>query len=283
MKLLATTDLHQREDKWRQLVENCKKESPDIICIAGDLFPKNVNISAQKQFLKHIIKYAKKIKEMNCKLVLILGNDDNKNIEVDMKKLDEEGVLYYVSDSVREIDGYEFIGFPWVLDYPFLYKYWIKPESKTDLHISELQYGEPLTINDDNSMSEIENYKEFLSKREDIATSLSKLAEKVKNMSKSIWLIHCPPYGCGLDHCASGYKAGSKSIYEFIVKNQPLLTIHGHIHESPHYSFVWKKNIGNTTTIQPGQIDNKLHYVTFKIEGDKIMEVNHNIYAELPA
>ena len=38
------------------------------------------------------------------------------------------------------------------------------------------------------------------------------------------------------------------------MKNQPFLSLHGHIHESPEMSGVWKANLGKTICIQPGQI-----------------------------
>jgi uncharacterized protein len=52
-------------------------------------------------------------------------------------------------------------------------------------------------------------------------------------MSRSIWLIHEPPAYLGFDHCATGDKVGSPLVYKFISDHQPLLTIHGHIHEAP--------------------------------------------------
>jgi Icc-related predicted phosphoesterase len=63
-----------------------------------------------------------------------------------------------------------------------------------------------------------------------------------------------PPANIGLDVCWSDEKVGSQAIYKFIEKNQPLLTLHGHIHESPAKSGVWKAKVGKTISVQPGQL-----------------------------
>jgi Icc-related predicted phosphoesterase len=58
----------------------------------------------------------------------------------------------------------------------------------------------------------------------------------------------------------------------FIEKNQPLLTLHGHIHESPQLSGTFCDRIGETLSINPGQFIwtgrevHPLHAVTFEIE-----------------
>jgi Icc-related predicted phosphoesterase len=46
----------------------------------------------------------------------------------------------------------------------------------------------------------------------------------------------------------------SKAIYNFLERNQPLLSLHGHIHESPDPSRSWYAKLGSTLCIQPGQL-----------------------------
>lgn len=49
---------------------------------------------------------------------------------------------------------------------------------------------------------------------------------------------------------------GSVDIYEFLKAKQPLLSLHGHIHESPDTeNGSWMNQIGTTTYIQPGQTE----------------------------
>jgi Icc-related predicted phosphoesterase len=75
-----------------------------------------------------------------------------------------------------------------------------------------------------------------------------------------------------LDLIQGGKSAGSHSIKAFIEEHQPLLTLHGHIHESPDLSGAYFDRIGETLSINPGQSvwsereTGKLYAVTFEIE-----------------
>jgi Icc-related predicted phosphoesterase len=84
--------------------------------------------------------------------------------------------------------------------------------------------------------------------------------------------MHSPPFGTRLDLIQGGKSAGSRSIKTFIEKNQPLLTLHGHIHESPNLSGAYMDRIGETLSVNPGQFIwtnrdvSRLHAVTFEMD-----------------
>jgi uncharacterized protein len=122
----------------------------------------------------------------------------------------------------------------------------------------------------------------YLKSKKSISESLESMAKNVKNIEKSIWLIHQPPANIGFDICANREKVGSSCVNDFIEKNQPLLTLHGHIHESPEYNgFVWGKNIGKTVCLQAGQLSDFLFYVTFDVcvSDNKIINLKHSVYS----
>jgi Icc-related predicted phosphoesterase len=48
MKLILPSDLHQRIEKWQDLVDAVKAERPRFVLIAGDLLPKLTNFNGQK-------------------------------------------------------------------------------------------------------------------------------------------------------------------------------------------------------------------------------------------
>ena len=83
---------------------------------------------------------------------------------------------------------------------------------------------------------------------EELARRLDTLAGMIKKPERTIAIIHVPPIGSGLDTCPDLDKnlkiitqggqvvmkqAGSPAVKAFIEKVQPMLTLHGHIHESP--------------------------------------------------
>ncbi len=279
MKLLAVTDIHQMISKWKELVKICKEKKPEVVAIAGDLFPKDTYIIGQLSFMKHFSKYIKQIKSNGCEVVVVLGNDDNQNLIPQMEQGDKDGLWHYIPEKVIEIGGHEFVGMPWVPDYPFGYKYWCRGDSPHSLRIEECQLTEPVLVNKDNNFETIPDYKKYLKEHKTIWESLTETAAKVKNMNKSIWLIHCPPASLELDFCARGARVGSPAVKKFIDDYQPLLTIHGHIHESPEYNGKkWFHKQNNTTAIQCGQVSMRLHYTMIELMDGVIIEMKNSIY-----
>jgi Icc-related predicted phosphoesterase len=95
---------------------------------------------------------------------------------------------------------------------------------------------------------------------EEIAVRLEALSKQVAEMESAVCLIHVPPFDTLLDLAPeldenlrptrSGTNfihIGSTSVRDFIAKSQPLLTLHGHVHESRGID-----RIGQTTVINPG-------------------------------
>jgi hypothetical protein len=96
---------------------------------------------------------------------------------------------------------------------------------------------------------------------EDLMRRIGDMTSKLKNPSRSIFNFHCPPYDSTLDSApqlekmqpklsASGpvmASVGSKSVRAAIEKYQPLLGLHGHIHESKGYL-----PLGRTICVNPG-------------------------------
>ncbi|HET6846169.1 MAG TPA: hypothetical protein VFH29_05005 [Anaerolineales bacterium] len=84
---------------------------------------------------------------------------------------------------------------------------------------------------------------------EDVLTSkLDELAGMIREPEHAIAMLHVPPFSSGLDTCPDLDKnlkiitqggqvvmksAGSPAVKAFIDKVQPMLSLHGHIHESP--------------------------------------------------
>ncbi len=100
---------------------------------------------------------------------------------------------------------------------------------------------------------------------EQLGEMIEKMACQVSDPSHAIFNLHDPPVDSSLDTCPmldwskdppepiiqSGqtvmYGAGSKSVRAAIEKYQPMLGLHGHIHESQSVA-----KIGRTTCINPG-------------------------------
>jgi Icc-related predicted phosphoesterase len=83
---------------------------------------------------------------------------------------------------------------------------------------------------------------------DELTRKLDVLAGMIQNPERTIAVLHVPPLGSGLDTCPDLDKnlkiitqggqvvmkpAGSSAVKAFIEKVQPMLSLHGHIHESP--------------------------------------------------
>jgi Icc-related predicted phosphoesterase len=97
---------------------------------------------------------------------------------------------------------------------------------------------------------------------DELAAKIEAIAAQVPDMERTIFNFHAPPYGTGLDeapaldaslrptHGGAVMKpVGSTAVRDAIRKHQPLLSVHGHIHESRGI-----KRMGRTMAINPGSV-----------------------------
>jgi Icc-related predicted phosphoesterase len=95
---------------------------------------------------------------------------------------------------------------------------------------------------------------------EALGERIESMAKQIPDASRAIFNLHCPPYKSGLDEAPAidadlkllhGGRAlrpvGSTAVRGAIEKHQPLLSLHGHIHESKGAI-----KIGKTLSINPG-------------------------------
>jgi uncharacterized protein len=96
----------------------------------------------------------------------------------------------------------------------------------------------------------------------ELAAKIEAVAGLVPDMGRAIFNFHAPPYGTGLDeapalddtlrpmHGGAVMKpVGSKAVRDAILKHQPMLSVHGHIHESRGV-----KKMNRTLAINPGSV-----------------------------
>ena len=71
--------------------------------------------------------------------------------------------------------------------------------------------------------------------------------------------------GVRIAHALLDVHVGSIAISRFIRKRQPLLTMHGHVHESARLTGSWKENIGRTVALSAAHGGPELALVRFDI------------------
>jgi uncharacterized protein len=120
----------------------------------------------------------------------------------------------------------------------------------------------------------------------EFVTRFAALLPQVTDMSRCIFNVHVPPFGTTLDACPKldqdlqvvyemglpvQTHAGCQTLLDIIKEHQPLLGLHGHIHEGRA-----KINIGRTICINPGSVypEGILQGAMITLRHDQVAQVN---------
>ncbi len=178
-----------------------------------------------------------KLKSINRQVFIAPGNDDI--LEVD-DVLNNFKSAVNVDNKKVTIDGYEMVTLSWSNFTP-----WDTPRECSE---------------------------------EELAEKINKLVSQIEDLKTAIFHFHVPPYGTSLDQA---YKlsedlvpsvselvhVGSISVLNAIKEYQPLLGLHGHIHESRGV-----QKIGRTVCVNPGSeySEGILRGAIITLEKDKV-------------
>ncbi|MBO7097199.1 MAG: metallophosphoesterase [Alphaproteobacteria bacterium] len=251
MKFLFTADLHGNELQYKKIFDHLNNENFDLIILGGDLSPKSKdkrNPTEQKNFFKQI--FFEHTKSAKVPTFLILGNDDYRQNLFFLKEHEKQNNFQLI-DEPQKIEKYTFVGYSYVPYTPFVWKDWERRDLATDkqqnlredvLKIGKIDFDKPYNILEDFSKHSIE---------EDLNT----LCQNI-NTQQLILITHTPPINtvCDLTKDKNGQlrHIGSQAVRSFIEAKQPLLTLHGHIHDSVINSKQYMCNIGRTITATVG-------------------------------
>ncbi len=267
MKIIYVSDLHGSRNGFFKIYQLAKSLNVDVVINGGDMLPTFGGLLNQDKFIiNYLDEYFSKFNEAKIYHLSYLGNDDLMIFDdLFEKTCDKYSYIVPLSPKKIEIEDYEFIGMNWVVDYPFALKDRCRKDTKD--YTFQKQFGKAV-LSSPEGWKYIDNWFSYAAKIPTIEDEINQLIRPI-NMANTIYVIHMPPKNLGLDVCSDGSKVGSMAIYDFIKKHQPLLTLHGHIHESPEISGKWYSILGNTVCIQPGQSthhENSLTYVTIDLK-----------------
>jgi Icc-related predicted phosphoesterase len=258
MKVLFTSDLHGEIPLFEQLLAWVRNSSVESIVLGGDFLPSlrqtgryEEMIPRQRSFIRSfLMEFFKKCRESKVRCVyLIPGNWD-----AAYPFLFEEPVEGVVNldrkiDSLGE--GFQIIGYPFVPPTPFRPKDY---EKMDDPQSPWPPQKNPSYIRSPDSPARLipVDPQIYLRQTGTIQKDLLELPVP-EDYGKSIYVMHSPPYGTSLDAIHGGHSVGSRAMRTFIETRQPLLTLHGHIHEAPEVSGTYLDRIEKTLSVNPGQ------------------------------
>lgn len=102
---------------------------------------------------------------------------------------------------------------------------------------------------------------------EEIAKRINTGYRAVKDARVKVFVPHAPPHNTKVDKVLMGVHAGSKSVRDFIEREQPEVVICGHIHEARGQDVIGKSKVVNCGPAAKG------YYVTVEI-GEEIRITN---------
>ena len=254
MKILFATDIHGRIDAYKIILDRAAGNGVDAIVYGGDLCPLGRDLfDVQKKFLEEWLpEYLRRCNERGIAFLATLGNLDLRGLDkLFLEVMDSAENARPLLERKAEFGGFTFIGSPMTTDGPFS----LKDRCLRDLAGSESQFGGNNALISDSSG--IHAHSDWTSR----VKSLPSLEEHLASLpapgdpALTIYVLHQPPAGTGQGIISNGSDVGSAAVAKFLENSEALLSLHGHIHESPFCGGCWQSRLGKTVTVQPGQLN----------------------------
>lgn len=267
------SDLHGYKSRYHKLFFKIESEHPDVVFIGGDFLPNifstedidELDCFINDYFIPRLTQLKNNLKDSYPLIFIIFGNDDPKIEETKIFEAEKLQLLHYINNRKVSFREYNFYGYSYVPPSPFLLKDWEKYDVS--------RYVEPGSVSPEEGFTTVEVNPENR-KNSTIKKDLAELAGN-DDLSKAVFLFHSPPYQTGLDKLRLKnifYEdvpvdphAGSIAVEKFIRERKPMLTLHGHIHESTVMTGKWKEMINNTCCINGSHEGDELALIRFSL------------------
>jgi len=267
MNCFFVTDLHGHIDRYEKLALAIESGRPAAVLVGGDLLP-SVGLDRRGDFVEDWLipcfsQISHELEQQYPAVFLILGNDDP-GCEVDLfLEGEQQGLWSYIHKKKVHFQEFAIYGYACVPPTPFRLKDWERYDISRFVDVGAVSPEEgtqTVTVSEDEV------------KWGTIQKDLDSLAGN-DEMGNAIMLFHSPPYDTPLDragldgrfieHTPLDVHVGSIAIKRFIETRQPLLTLHGHVHESARITGEWMSTIGRTVCINGAHDGPELALVRF--------------------
>ena len=275
LRWFFATDFHGRIAQYEKLFASIAAERPEAVFLGGDLLPRASYYARNKPgeddfILGYLVPGFAQLRQSLGRsypaVFLIFGNDDPWVDELSLLDAASRGMWQYVHDRKTMFENFPVYGYACVPPTPFSLKDWERYDVS--------RYVDPGCISPEEGRRSVPADPSEV-KWSTIERDLVSLV-KDDALERAIFLLHSPPYDTPLDRAALDGKQqehvpldvhiGSIAIRRFIDKLQPLLTLHGHVHESTRLTGEWKIKIGRTVCIKGAHDGRELALVRFDPE-----------------
>jgi len=308
LRIFFTSDLHGSEKCYKKFINAARIYKANVLVVGGDLTGKRIvpivkqadktykmRFLGEDLLLKNegeLEKAKKQIKSVGY-YVHVADESEIQALREDEEKLQErfaesmtETIANWVRFAEEKLKGSGV-------------KVYMMPGNDDDYSIDPLLEGHDAVVNPNDKIVLINDH-EMLSlgyanmtpwrcprdiTEDELASKIEGLASKVSRMDRAIFNIHVPPYKTTIDlapeldeklrpKAAGGGgvimgNVGSTAVRNAIEKHQPLLGLHGHIHDSKGMC-----RIARTLCLNPGSeyIDGVLRGVIVDLDENKVRD-----------
>lgn len=279
---LSAADIHGNINQYEKIKNLVVENNISFVFLCGDILPKDGGtwtpenkirtIKMQADFINnYFLQYLAELGQI-AHLYAIFGNDDFRSNYHLLKDADIPNVTFLdnevaklpISDQDLYVAGYSYIGMT-----PFLHKDW----EKWDIEPGSIFHK--LYRSDGYSSA---GGKHIAVDRIDDSSTIQRDLGQLATLSdprKTVYIFHEAPYDTTLDMIAPDNKyikdgqlhIGSVALREFVENECPLLTMHGHIHETFAESgdYKWQSGQSLSVTAANDFLSDTLSYVLFSL------------------
>jgi Icc-related predicted phosphoesterase len=258
------SDLHGHVARYECLFERIAAERPAAVFLGGDLLTGGSDGDILEGYLRPQLGALRdELGAAYPRIFTILGNDDPRDVEPAVCALAAEGYWEYAHERRIAFGTFDVFGYSFIPPTPFRLKDWERYDVS--------RFVDPGCISPEEGVRTVPQ-DAGVSRHATIADDLQRLTEGC-DLSRAILLFHAPPHGTYLDraaldgrsfdHAPLDVHVGSIAIRRLIEARQPLLTLHGHIHESARITGAWRQHIGETPCLSAAHDGPELALVRF--------------------
>jgi len=270
---LFVSDLHGQTARYKHLWQAMVDERPSGVFLGGDLLPHGMDLSWQQSptdgdfvsgFLRPgFAQVRQTLGDAYPRVFLILGNDDPRAVEDDLLAGQAAGLWEYVHGRQAAFGAFTVYGYSCIPPSPFMLKDWARYDVS--------RFVDPGCVSPEEGTRTAGPVGREI-RYTTIAAELEELVGQ-NDLAQAIILSHCPSYGCDLDradldgqtvdHAPLDVHIGSIALQKFIAERQPLLTLHGHVHESRRLTGNWRQIFGRTVSCNAAAESGELALIRF--------------------
>jgi uncharacterized protein len=285
LRIIFGTDLHGSESAFRKLVNAALKYDADVLMLGGDLTGKSivpviaVNGHHEADLLGRTVVARTSTELAELEKTIRLGGqyvfrstpDEVDELRADPQRIEDlfhavqrESLTSWFDLAAERLAGrgvraYVIAGNddPFEIDDVLLAHEYV---TSVDGRTAEIEDGLTVLGFGGSTPTPWKTPREYPD--EDVTARVRELAEELPDPRASVWNVHVPPYGTGLDFAPevdenlqlkieAGQQrmipVGSRGLRDAIAEYQPMVSLHGHVHESRAFA-----RLGATVVVNPG-------------------------------